>query len=54
MKKLFICMIALAMVGMFTASAIAEVDLYGSARMWTYTSTTSNDALDDTILWRQG
>jgi hypothetical protein len=32
-------MIALAMVGMFTASAIAEVDLYGSARMWTYSDT---------------
>jgi hypothetical protein len=38
-------MIALAMVGMFTASALAEVNLYGSARMWTYTVTTSNDAL---------
>jgi hypothetical protein len=45
MKKLFIIMIALAMVGMFTASALAEVNLYGSARMWTYTTTTSKDAL---------
>ncbi len=62
MKKLFVCMIALAMVGMFTAQALAEVDLYGSARMWTYSDkkTPSESApgvkgVDDTdTLWALG
>jgi hypothetical protein len=36
MKKLIVLTIALAVVGIFTAQAIAETSLYGSARMWTY------------------
>lgn len=36
MKKLIIMLAAIAMVCAFTASAMADVSLYGSARMWTY------------------
>ncbi len=36
MKKLIVILAAIAMVGAFTASAIADVSLYGSARMRTY------------------
>ena len=58
MKKLFILMIALSMVGMFTAQALADVDLYGSARMWTFSDKKTPSSLkggsttDDTdTLW---
>jgi hypothetical protein len=36
MKKLIVILAAIAMVGAFTASAFADVELYGSARMRTY------------------
>jgi hypothetical protein len=36
MKKLIVILAAIAMVGAFTASAIADVELYGSARFRTY------------------
>ena len=36
MKKLIVLLAAIAMVGAFTATAIADVDLYGSARFRTY------------------
>ena len=36
MKKLIVLLAAIAMVGAFTASAIADVELYGSARFRTY------------------
>ena len=43
MKKVIILLAAIAMVGAFTATAIADVKLYGSARMWTYTIEHSKD-----------
>ncbi len=63
MKKLLVLTIALAVVGIFTAQAIAETSLYGSARMWTYrdsktsaeSSPGAGDGLDDDdTLWNLG
>jgi hypothetical protein len=61
MKKLIIMLAAIAMVGAFTASAMAEVSLYGSARVWTYrvhTDDVTNGAVTtpstDNTLWQLG
>ena len=60
MKKLIILLAVIAMVGAFTATAIADVSLYGSARFRTYWSDTSKEAtkagkFDDADLeWRMG
>jgi hypothetical protein len=59
MKKLIVILAAIAMVGAFTATAMADVDLYGSARMWTYRISADKEATgtaydaDDTR-WRMG
>ncbi len=59
MKKLIVILAAIAMVGAFTATAMADVSLYGSARMWTYRISTDKEATgtnydqDDTT-WKMG
>jgi hypothetical protein len=59
MKKLIIMLAAIAMVGAFTASAMAEVSVYGSARMWTYRvhqdeqAATGAFSTDNTV-WKMG
>jgi hypothetical protein len=59
MKKFIIFIAAVAMVFSFVPTAMADVDLYGSARMWTYwvdkdeeASSTGYD--DDDLLWKLG
>jgi len=58
MKKFIIFVAAVAMVGSFVATAMADVSLYGSARFRTYYADTSTDtpgAFDDGDLeWRIG
>ena len=58
MKKLIVILAAIAMVGAFTATAMADVDLYGSARFRTYYADVDNGvagAESDTDLeWRMG
>jgi hypothetical protein len=58
MKKLIVILAAIAMVGSFVATAMADVDLYGSARFRTYWSDTSasdTQKFDDSALeWQMG
>jgi hypothetical protein len=59
MKKLIVILAVIAMVGAFTATAIADVSLYGSARFRTYWTDTSKEAdatgFDDSDLeWQMG
>ena len=58
MKKLIVILAAIAMVGAFTATAMADVDLYGSARFRSYYADVDNGvagAESDTDLeWRIG
>jgi hypothetical protein len=59
MKKLIIILAALAMVGAFTASAMAEATLYGSARFNTYSVSTDKEwnggtFSDRDTQWRMG
>ena len=61
MKKLIIMLAALAMVAAFTASAMADVSLYGSARFNTYSVYTDKDwnggtgnYSDTDTQWRMG
>ena len=59
MKKIIIMLAAIAMVGAFTASAMAEVSLYGSARLWTYRVHQDEQASktgysQDNTLWQLG
>ena len=59
MKKLIVILAVIAMVGGFTASALAEVELYGSARMWTYwvnqdEEVTGTGHTDGDLLWTTG
>jgi hypothetical protein len=59
MKKLFIMLAAVAMVAAFTASAMADVSLYGSARFNTYSVKTDKEfngtSFDDRdTQWRMG
>jgi hypothetical protein len=57
MKKLIIILAAVAMVGAFTATAMAEVDLYGSARFRTYYQQVDDGTggdTDDDLEWRIG
>jgi hypothetical protein len=58
MKKLIVILAAIAMVGSFTATAMADVDLYGSARFRTYYATVDSGApgvdSDSDLEWRMG
>jgi hypothetical protein len=58
MKKLIVILAVIAMVGAFTASAMADVELYGSARFRTYyTDFDSGGAgadSDKDLEWRMG
>ncbi len=59
MKKFIIFVAAIAMVGAFVATAMADVDLYGSARFRTYYSDSSKEATgsgysDGDLEWRIG
>jgi len=58
MKKLIVILAVVAMVGAFTATAMADVDLYGSARFRTYyasvDSGTPGADSDDDLEWRMG
>ena len=58
MKKLIVILAAIAMVGAFTATAMADVDLYGSARFRTYYSSVDSGVAgadnDDDVEWRIG
>jgi len=60
MKKLIVILAAIAMVGAFTAIAMADVSLYGSARMWTYRidkekeATTAGLYDEQDTRWRMG
>lgn len=59
MKKLIIVLAAIALVGAFTATAMAEVSLYGSARMWTYRIDKDKEATgtaydQQDTLWKMG
>jgi hypothetical protein len=58
MKKLIVILAAIAMVVSFTATAMAEVDLYGSARFrtywWSVDSGTPGSDSDDDLEWRMG
>ena len=58
MKKLIVILAAIAMVGVFTATAMADVDLYGSARFRTYYADVDNGVAgaesDSDLEWRMG
>jgi len=58
MKKLIVILAAIAMVGAFTATAMADVELYGSARFRTYYASVDNGVAgaesDDDLEWRIG
>jgi hypothetical protein len=58
MKKLIVILAAIAMVGAFTATAMADVDLYGSARFRTYYADVDNGVVgaesDKDLEWRMG
>ena len=58
MKKLIVLLAVIAMVGAFTATAIADVSLYGSARFRTYyadvDSGVPGSSSDKDTEWRQG
>jgi len=58
MKKLIVILAAIAMVGAFTATAMADVDLYGSARFRTYWADVDNGVAgaesDQDMEWRMG
>ena len=55
MKKLIIILAAIAMVGSFTATAMADVELYGSARFRTYWQDVDDGTDSDSDLeWRMG
>ncbi|MBW2602793.1 MAG: porin [Deltaproteobacteria bacterium] len=58
MKKLIVILVAIAMVGSFTATAMADVDLYGSARFRSYYTSvddgTAGADSDDDLEWRMG
>ena len=58
MKKLIVILAAIAMVGAFTATAMADVDLYGSARFRTYYADVDNGVAgaesDSDLEWRMG
>jgi len=58
MKKLIVILAAIAMVGAFTATAMADVDLYGSARFRTYYASVDSGVAgvdsDDDLEWRMG
>jgi hypothetical protein len=58
MKKLIVLLAVIAMVGAFTATAIADVSLYGSARFRTYYKDVDNGVAgadsDKDVEWRQG
>ena len=58
MKKLIVILAAIAMVGAFTATAMADVDLYGSARFRTYYADVDSGVAgadsDKDLEWRMG
>jgi hypothetical protein len=58
MKKLIVILAVIAMVGAFTATAMADVSLYGSARFRTYYATVDNGVAgaesDSDLEWRMG
>ena len=58
MKKLIVILAVVAMVGAFTATAMADVDLYGSARFRTYYKSDDSGVAgvdsDDDLEWRMG
>jgi len=58
MKKLIVILAAIAMVGAFTATAMADVDLYGSARFRSYYADVDNGVAgaesDKDLEWRIG
>ncbi|MCJ7538459.1 MAG: porin [Desulfobacterales bacterium] len=59
MKKLIVILAAIAMVGSFTATAMADVDLYGSARFRTYYADVDDGDgplvdSDSDLEWRMG
>ncbi len=58
MKKLIVILAVIAMVGAFTATAIADVSLYGSARFRTYYADVDSGVpgadSDKDLEWRQG
>jgi hypothetical protein len=58
MKKLIVILAAIAMVGAFTATAMADVDLYGSARFRSYYADVDNGVpgaeSDKDLEWRMG
>jgi len=58
MKKLIIILAVIAMVGAFTATAMADVSLYGSARFRTYYASVDSGVpgadSDDDLEWRMG
>lgn len=58
MKKLIVIIAAIALVGTCVAPAMADVDLYGSARMWTYwvdkDENVTGDFDDGDLLWKLG
>ena len=58
MKKLIIIIAAIALVGTCVVPAMADVDLYGSARMWTYWVDKEESATreydDGDLLWKLG
>jgi predicted porin len=58
MKKLIVILAVIAMVGAFTAAAMADVSLYGSARFRTYYASVDDGTpgadSDDDLEWRMG
>jgi hypothetical protein len=58
MKKLIVILAVIAMVGAFTATALADVSLYGSARFRTYYASVDDGTpgadTDDDLEWRMG
>jgi predicted porin len=58
MKKLMVILAVIAMVGAFTATAMADVSLYGSARFRTYYASVDSGTpgvdSDDDLEWRMG
>ena len=58
MKKLIVILAVIAMVGAFTASAMADVELYGSARFRTYYADVDSGVAgadsDKDLEWRMG
>jgi len=58
MKKLIVILAVIAMVGAFTATAMADVDLYGSARFRSYYADVDNGVAgaesDKDLEWRMG